>query len=335
MASPMRVLSLCTGIGGIDLAAEAAGMRIVGQVELDEFCNRVLAHHWPRVQRARDLYEVTGDEWGAIDLVVAGFPCQPASLAGKRRGQHDARWLWPEVARIIRACQPAWVLLENVPGLISLGLDDVLSDLDSAGYESAACVYPAAAVGAPHERERVFIVAHTTRHLWRSSRHDGYQTSDGASDCDAVAHANSQRRLQPQRRFTHERRRTGNRSEGVGLADASGTGLEGQQWAKHEGRGIRPTDSGTRQTQSRVGVAAHGLPRRLAGHSGWPARPGEAQHEWEAPRVVPASDRTPGRAAKLKALGNAVVPAQVLPLLLAIAETWARSSEDQRLVGAR
>ena len=328
MAKRMRVLSLCTGIGGIDLACEATGaMVIVGQVELDEFCNRVLAHHWPYVQRARDLYEVTGDEWGAIDLVVAGFPCQPVSGAGKRRGADDARWLWPEVARIIRACQPAFVLLENVPGLISLGLDDVLGDLDSAGYEAAACVYPASAIGAPHQRERVFIVAHTTRHLQQSSRDDRRETSDGASDCDAVAHANSQRRLQPQRRFTHERRRTGNRSEGVGLADASGTGLEGQQWAKHEGRGIRPTDSGTRQTQSRLGVATHGLPGRLAGHPGWPARPGEAQFEFEPPRTVPASDRTPGRAAKLKALGNAVVPQQVYPILAAIAETWRQIQE--------
>src|SRR6185437_7182456 len=144
MARTMRVLSLCTGIGGIDLAAEAASMEIVGQVEIDDFCNRVLAYHWPHVKRIRDIYEVTGHEFGAIDIVVAGFPCQPVSGAGKRRGAADARWLWPEVARIIRACQPAFVLLENVPGLISLGLDDVLGDLDSAGYEAAACVYPAA-----------------------------------------------------------------------------------------------------------------------------------------------------------------------------------------------
>src|SRR6185437_8225206 len=130
MARTMRVLSLCTGIGGIDLAAEAASMEIVGQVEIDDFCNRVLAYHWPHVRRIRDIYEVNGDEWGTIDLVVAGFPCQPASHAGKRRGAADARWLWPEVARILRAGQPAWVLLENVAGLISLGLDDILGDLE-------------------------------------------------------------------------------------------------------------------------------------------------------------------------------------------------------------
>lgn len=154
-------------------------MEIVGQVEIDEFCNRVLAAHWPHVKRMRDIYEVHGDEFGAIDLVVAGFPCQPVSGAGKRRGQADVRWLWPEVCRIIRSARPAWCLLENVPGLISLGLDDVLGDLESAGYEAAACVYPAAAVGAPHERERIFIVAHT-----RCAR-----SSCGESECGHTSHS--------------------------------------------------------------------------------------------------------------------------------------------------
>ena len=340
MTGAMRVLSLCTGIGGIDLACEAASMEIVGQVEIDEFCNRVLAAHWPHVKRMRDIFEVKGDEFGAIDLVVAGFPCQPVSGAGKRRGQADARWLWPEVARIIRACQPAWVLLENVPGLISLGLDDVLGDLESAGYEAAACVYPAAAVGAPHERERVFIVGRSVAHSaargvrrGRASGSDRLTAQPGEAD---VAHASSGGRRPNERNV---QARQSNASRCCALADACRSGARVHYRAMAQGeRARRPcgyaASNGGKygsagQTQPCLGDAAHGLPGWLAGHRGlsilshrWPARPGEAQYAFEPPRTLPASDRTPGRAAKLKALGNAVVPQQCYPLLLAIAQTW-------------
>ena len=156
-----RLLSLCTGIGGIDLAAEMAGWEIAGQCEIDPFCQRVLARHWPDVKRVADIRAVWGDSFnGPIDLVAGGFPCQPTSVAGQRRGSADARWLWPEVLRVIQIYQPAWYLLENVVGLISLGLDGVLADLDAAGYEAWPLVFPAAAVGAPHLRDRVFIVGH-------------------------------------------------------------------------------------------------------------------------------------------------------------------------------
>ena len=374
----MRVLSLCTGIGGIDLAAEVVGMEIVGQVEIDPFCCAVLEHHWPEVKRLRDLKEVRGDEFGTVYLIVAGFPCQPASHAGKRRGASDDRWLWPDVYRVIQCARPAWVLLENVPGLISLGLDTVLSDLERAGYEATACVYPASAVGAPHQRERVFIVGHALSdtygyRCWQRTcesqsgagrtrqtntgvtgaqrliesvadtpgtrlahrQHagqptDGTQARAGVESeperCSGiVADANCEREPQPSGRIGQQWRRASNQCQA--MVYASGTGCEEcdpSRVASDTGHATRRlAEAGQRgQVESSVGQSVDGLSGRLAGHPGWPARPGETQYEWEAPRTVPASDRTPGRAAKLKALGNAVVPAQVLPTLQAIAATW-------------
>src|SRR5579859_5694725 len=154
----MRMLSLFSGIGGLDLAAEWAGMEIVGQVEIDPFCQAVLAKHWPDVPRKADIYDVVGDEFGTIDIVAGGFPCQPFSVAGKRRGKADDRYLWPEMFRVITAARPAWVCGENVPALVGMALDDVCADLESAGYSCWPVLIPACAVGAPHLRERLFIV---------------------------------------------------------------------------------------------------------------------------------------------------------------------------------
>src|SRR5690242_12416306 len=160
----MRVLSLCSGIGCIDFAAEQAGGEIVGQVEIDEFCQQVLAKHWPHVKRLGAIQEVTGDEFGPIDLLAAGFPCQPSSLAGKRLGREDPRYLWPEIARLLRHIYPRWAVLENVPGLLTVEsgrvFRDILWTLAQMGYDARWCVYSAADVGAPHLRERVFVVAH-------------------------------------------------------------------------------------------------------------------------------------------------------------------------------
>ena len=159
----MNVLSLFAGIGGLDLGLERAGMTVVGQVEIDPFCQRVLAKHWPEVPR-HDVR--TCIEWWRsvprppVDAVAGGFPCQPASNAGRRRGQADHRWLWPAMAEVIDALRPDWVIGENVPGLRTRGLADVLADLARLGYRARAGVVSACALGAPHTRTRLFILAH-------------------------------------------------------------------------------------------------------------------------------------------------------------------------------
>ena len=169
----MRFVSLFAGIGGFDLGLERAGMTCVGQVEIDPYCTRVLEKHWPTVPRISDIHDFQGNEFGEYDLLCGGYPCQPFSHAGKRGGETDERHLWPEVARIIRATLPRWVLLENVPGHLSLGFDTVLGELAESGYDAEWDCIPASSVGAPHRRDRVWIVAYPTsegrgQHRYRS-----------------------------------------------------------------------------------------------------------------------------------------------------------------------
>lgn len=156
----MRVLDLFSGIGGFSLGLERAGMTTVAFCEIDPFCRAVLRKHWPDVPQFEDVRKLRGEDVGPVDLVCGGYPCQPFSTAGKRGGAEDDRHLWPEMFRIISELRPTWVLGENVAGHITLGLDEVLSDLDALGYASRAFVIPACAVDAPHRRDRVWIVAH-------------------------------------------------------------------------------------------------------------------------------------------------------------------------------
>ena len=155
--------SLFAGIGGFDLGFERAGMKCAWQVEIDDFCQKVLEKHWPGVDRHGDIRECGRHNLEPVDVIAGGFPCQPHSMAGKRRGKADDRNLWPEYLRLVREIRPRWVVGENVPGLISTMLDEVLSDLEGEAYTVGTLVVPAVAFDAPHRRDRVFIVADAER----------------------------------------------------------------------------------------------------------------------------------------------------------------------------
>jgi DNA (cytosine-5)-methyltransferase 1 len=120
MRLPRTIGSLCSGIGGLDLGLEAAlGAEVRWQVERESFCAEILARHWPAAARFRDVRDVGAHNLERVDLICAGFPCQPHSSAGRRKGTADERWIWPEIARVLRALRPDWVVLENVPGLLT------------------------------------------------------------------------------------------------------------------------------------------------------------------------------------------------------------------------
>jgi DNA (cytosine-5)-methyltransferase 1 len=156
----VRVLDLFSGIGGFSLGLERAGMQTVAFCEIDPYCRAVIKKHWPDIPCHEDVRTIPDI---GCDLICGGFPCQPFSVAGKQRGTADDRHLWPAMLEVIKRERPAWVLGENVAGLIRLGLDGVLSDLETEGYSCRTFAIPACSVGAFHRRERLWIVAHAQR----------------------------------------------------------------------------------------------------------------------------------------------------------------------------
>ncbi|QZT35225.1 DNA (cytosine-5-)-methyltransferase [Caldalkalibacillus thermarum TA2.A1] len=264
----MTVGSLFTGIGGIDLAAEWAGMKIIWQCEIDPFCQKVLRKHWPEVKLYDDIRKINKSNTVCPDVIVGGFPCQPYSIAGKRRGKEDDRDLWPEMFRVVKELRPTWVVGENVAGFINLGLDRTISDLESEGYETQTFIIPACAVNAPHRRDRTFIVAHSGRQL----RKRGVQRGTDEMEVRKGNAYKSQRSSEVCRYFiTNSKRKR----------------LQRSQWIQKSIQFTHDTEKIGRQWESEpdVGRVANGVPNRV--------------------------DR-------LRALGNAVVPQQIYPIMKAI-----------------
>jgi DNA (cytosine-5)-methyltransferase 1 len=305
--------SLCSGIGGIDLGLERAGMRCEWQVEKDEFCQKVLQKHWPNVTRYGDIGELDARTLAPVDLMAGGFPCQPHSLAGSRKASADERDLWGEFARLIRELRPVWVLAENVVGLLSSEDGDffgkVLRDVAQMGYDASWGVLSAAQFGAPHLRERVFIVAHTAS----SRRQERTCTTIRPTEFSSPGPLSNPYSFQQRGQQEQELGRKGlTRDDGtkgdVEYSDRSGwqeqysTPIAEEQrhnpWFTSE-PGI------AREPQPGMGRDVDGVPSWLDRYY-WPAGPGQLQFQWEPPRVV--TDRVTDRAKRLKALGNAVVP---------------------------
>jgi DNA (cytosine-5)-methyltransferase 1 len=323
--STLRLVSLCTGIGMIDYVwSHLLKQAIAGQVEINPYCQALLAERWPDVPKARDIKEITeNDPFGAVDVVAGGIPCQPFSNSGKRRGAGDDRHLWPYAFAIVQRKRPTWVLIGNVAGFISLALDLVQADLESAGYQSRAYVLPACAIGAPHIRERVFILAHTSScRLEISQRATQLSVQSRASGAQGMAHTYSDR----------QRNRPDQPQRLAGCRGAANTGTYGTQGTLAHSNGQRcekynvtpgngaqgqrarfvETNRADFQPQSGMGRVLDGLADWMDGTS-WPALPGESQYEWEPARTIAC--KVPYHDARLQALGNTIVPQQVYPFL--------------------
>ena len=278
----MRIGSLFSGIGGLERGLERAGVgHTVWQAESDSFCREVLAKHWPDVRRFDDVRQVSAQTAPAVDVLCGGFPCQDISLAGKGKGLEGERsGLWWEFDRIIRDLRPKYVVVENVPALRSRGLAGVLGSLAESGYDAKWDCIPAQAVGAPHRRDRLFLVA------WRvpdAERHPVWEQPERGQD---AAQAGDEGHAEP----VHL---------GEELADDNGRGRQEQRLSGPQGR---PRQQGER------GHVPHGC-----NGQGWPPRPDDVQ-AWRAlpPEAQPAlcgiTHGLPRRVDRLRALGNAVVP---------------------------
>jgi DNA (cytosine-5)-methyltransferase 1 len=178
----MRLLDLFSGIGGFSYAAETliGGYETVAFCEMDEFCQKVLKKHWPQVPIFDDVRTLDAARLGRIDIVTGGYPCQPFSQAGRRQGEEDERHLWPEMLRIIKSCQPRYVVAENVAGHVTMGLDQVLTDLEDQGYTTRPIIVPACAKNAPHRRDRVWIIGQlmADTYKWQSRSGDESKSNE-------------------------------------------------------------------------------------------------------------------------------------------------------------
>lgn len=341
----MRVLDLFSGIGGFALGCEWAGMETVAFCETDDFCRRWLAHEWPDIPCFPDIRELTGEFvdkiFGEIDLICGGFPCQPYSVAGKRRGASDDRDLWPEMFRVISEVRPRWVVGENTPGLDGLALDGIISDLESLGYETAPPFeIPACAVDAPHKRSRLFIVAHAAGGRWSDG---GGEVSTTRSEGQAGRHS-SERDVANARytqRGSHNARgniangentrgqesdsRAGERSEDV--ADPTRV-LQGREIERPEreragaaGQSVsgEDVDDTTRERHKRPRRARHrgpGFANASSNH--WRTSETLQGRRIPEPGICLLAHGVPQRVAKLRGFGNSVVPQKVEQIARAI-----------------
>ena len=269
-------------------------MRVVAQCEIDDWCRAVLRKHWPGVRQFSDVRELRAQDVAdlGIDLVCGGYPCQPESSAGLRLSERDPRFLWPEVARLLAELRPTWFVGENVRGHVSRGLDRVLGELEALGYTARPFLVSAQGVGAPHKRERVFVVAHTDGLRESGASGPRIEVGDGARLCRPAVgdaeHGGRQGRLQKRR-----------------WPDAALPPSEAVSDARRAGL----------QTPQQPGEPAQSI---LGPEEQWAAA---AEHHWWAtePAVGRMAHGVPRRVDRLKGLGNAVVPAQAFPVFAQIA----------------
>ena len=168
MRTNHKLLDLFSGIGGFSLGAERNGIETIGFVEKDEFCQKVLKKHWSYVPIINDIRKVNGKDFGAATIISGGFPCQPFSNAGKRKGKDDDRYLWDETIRVVAECKPKWFIGENVDGIVNICngtiLRQIQEDLEKEGFQVQCLVIPASGIGAWHQRKRVWIIGHNVSH---------------------------------------------------------------------------------------------------------------------------------------------------------------------------
>jgi DNA (cytosine-5)-methyltransferase 1 len=267
--------SLFSGIGGFDLAAQWVGWNNVFQVEKDEWCRKVLQKNFPEAKRFGDIKEFNAKEYnGTIDIISGGFPCQPFSVAGKRKGKEDDRYLWAEMLRVVNEIKPPFVVGENVTGIIGMELDKVLFDLEAQGYTTETYIIPACSKNAWHRRDRVWIVAYSNCIRWEDEQKENGEFIHNRNGNGATTEQSRGK----------QQRRTG--KPGDILSNATSERQQGQ--GKRTKRSSNK-EEGERETDY---AFANGI------NNQWTVEP-------ELGRVA---NGIPDRLDRLKGLGNAIVP---------------------------
>jgi len=298
----LKHVDLCSGIGGFALGFEWAGLsQPILFCDTDEWCRKVLNKHWPDVPIANDVKDLANDptQIPDCDILTAGYPCQPFSLAGKQKGTEDDRHIWPYIHQIVAHKRPTWCIFENVYGHVTLGLDQVLLDLECEGYASRAFVVPAASVDAPHRRDRVWIVgnakhngqfAATVRRSTLQASNDNEERPDTSSQSQGTSRPSDSSEVARGTDVpdTNAQRLQGDVGQGASGTQGTSTGHAAEQ--------------GGRVTQSRLGGVADGIPD-------WVDEPDDI------PRI---STGQKDRTNRLKGLGNAIVPQIAMQIGLTI-----------------
>jgi len=296
----LTVGSLFSGIGGFDLGLERAGMKVIWQSEIDTFASRVLKKHWPDVPNLGDITKVDWSEVERPDVICGGYPCQPFSTAGKRGGANDPRHLWPAMHNAIRVLRPRYALMENVRGHLSLGFNRVLGDLAEIGYDAEWQVIPAAAVGAPHKRDRVFIVAYA------ASEHGNGSNDYSRIGLESKTLPKFGNDGRSQSLANADGRRQQKRNEQIGVVSIVGESSNEMADTDSKQLGQRGR---TKDIRSKNRVWSNNIGRETTnGFGQW----------WEVePDVGRVANGVSNRVDRLKGLGNAIVP-QVAELVGAL-----------------
>jgi len=311
--------SLFSGIGGFDLAAEWMGWENIFQVENNKFCIKKLEKHFPNTKRHGDIREFDGTQYrGAVDILTGGFPCQGFSVAGKQKGKADPRWLWPEMLRVIREIQPAWVVGENVPGIIKLALEDICVALEGEGYAVQSFIIPSASIGAWDKRDRVWIIAHNNNFSIKLPIQQRGQNKAGNINPSGEIKVPSDIGLQ--RQAINEKQTMGSEQCIKVNPDIKNTISEqsGKTWSGGNGHtnGISDTDCKSLQGHSWYELTKRQKDQvRREGQANW-------LRNWieVASELCGSNARVPYRMDRIKALGNSVNPYLVLQIFKAINE---------------
>ncbi len=327
--SKLKILDLCSGIGGFSLGLESTGgFETIAFCEFDPFCQKVLNKHWPEVPIYNDLKEISKNEETIRnipehDLICGGIPCQPFSLAGKQKGKEDDRHLWPYMFKIIEQKKPTWVIVENVGGFVNVALDDVCLDLEAEGYSTQSFIIPACGVEAPHRRDRIWIIG--KRDVVDS---DSTRTGHGHGEVQGQNGEVQQRNDYAESNHASEKQDVADSRQSLVNSDSFRSHEHKEAEKESSRRGAEATTTTTSED-----VADSDSERLQRGEEARNFR-GEGeeaeqfstryieffeQNYWRIePRVGRVANGIPNRVDRLKSLGNAIVPQIIYHIGLAI-----------------